>query len=101
MFQGIPTMKGPLPLPASITAGASMATSFLMPSHSSFSYSGGAQPCTVTLPPPYHKSGSIGYFGMEKFVSVPPPLDSLDSLSSFKRGWLSKRCPPPNRVDVS
>lgn len=80
-------MKGPLPLPTSITAGASMPSSFLMPSHSSFSYSGSAQPC-VTLPPPYHKSGSIGYFGMDKFVTVPQPLDSLDSLSitNFKRG---------------
>lgn len=78
-------MKGPLPLPTSITTGGSMPTSFLRPSHSSFSYSGGAQPCTVTLPPPYHKSG---YFGMDKFVGVPQPLDSLDSLSitSFKRG---------------
>ncbi|XP_011602431.1 zinc finger CCCH domain-containing protein 7A isoform X1 [Takifugu rubripes] len=85
---GIPTMKGPLPLPTSITAGGSMPSSFLMPSHSSFSYSGSAQPC-VTLPPPYHKSGSIGYFGMDKFVTVPQPLDSLDSLSitNFKRDY--------------
>lgn len=87
-------MKGPLPLPTSITAGGSMPSSFLMPSHHSFSYSGSAQPCTVTLPPPYHKSGSIGYFGMDKFVTVPQPLDSLDSLSitKFKRGSLQTRC---------
>lgn len=94
-------MKGPLPLPTSITAG-SMPSSFLMPSHSSFSYSGSAQPCTVTLPPPYHKSGSIGYFGMDKFVTSPQPLDSLDSLpmTNFKRGSLSNRCRlHPNKVD--
>lgn len=84
-------MKGPLPLPTSITVGGSMPGSFLMPSHSSFSYSGSAQPYTVTLPPPYHKSGSIGYFGLDKFDTVSQPLDSL-SITKFKRGSLQSRC---------
>lgn len=39
------------------------------------------QHCTVTLPPLYHKSGSIGYFGMDKFAPLSHPLDTLDSLS--------------------
>lgn len=67
-----------------------MPSSFLMPSHiSSFSYSSNSdQQCTVTLPPVYHKSGSIGCFVMDKFDTLPQSLDSLDSLSitDFERG---------------
>lgn len=64
-----------------------MPASFLMPSHISSFLDSGAQQCTVTLPPLYHKSGSIGYFGMD---TLPHPLDSLDSLSmtDFERGSL-------------
>ncbi|XP_042360691.1 zinc finger CCCH domain-containing protein 7A isoform X1 [Plectropomus leopardus] len=77
----IPTVKGPLPLPTSIASGSSLSSPFLMPSHiSPFPYSS-AQQCTVTLPPLYHKSGSSAYFGMDTFDALPPPLDSLDSLS--------------------
>lgn len=94
-------MKGPLPLPTSITSGGSMPSSFLMPSHSSFSYSGSAQPCTVTLPPLYHKSGSIGYFVMD---TLPQPLDSLDSLAvtDFERGSPgNRRSLDPNKLYLS
>lgn len=50
----------------------------------------GTQQYTVTLPPLYHKSGSSSYFGMDTFDSLPPPLDSLDSLTitDFKSGVL-------------
>uniref|UniRef100_A0A3Q0RB27 Zinc finger CCCH-type containing 7A n=1 Tax=Amphilophus citrinellus TaxID=61819 RepID=A0A3Q0RB27_AMPCI len=84
----IPTVKGPLPLPASIASGNSMSSPFLMPSHISPFLQSGSQQCTVTLPPLYHKSGSSAYFGMDTFDSIPPPLDSLDSLtiSDYKPG---------------
>uniref|UniRef100_A0A4W6BX79 Zinc finger CCCH-type containing 7A n=1 Tax=Lates calcarifer TaxID=8187 RepID=A0A4W6BX79_LATCA len=84
----IPTVKGPLPLPTSIASGSSMSSAFLMPSHINPFLHSGAQPCTVTLPPLYHKSGSSTYFGMDTFDPLPPPLDSLDSLSmtDFKTG---------------
>lgn len=88
--QIIPTMKGPLPLPTSISSGGSMSSPFLMPSHiNPFLHSGGQQ-CTVTLPPLYHKSGSSAYFRMDTFDALPPPLDSLDSLSinDYKTGAL-------------
>ncbi|CAG12227.1 unnamed protein product, partial [Tetraodon nigroviridis] len=78
---GIPTVKGPLPLPASIASGGSMSGSFLMPPPIGPFLHSGLQHCTVTLPPLYHKSGSIGYFGMDKFNTLPHPLDTLDSLS--------------------
>ncbi|XP_071373965.1 zinc finger CCCH domain-containing protein 7A isoform X1 [Centroberyx affinis] len=77
---GIPTVKGPLPLPTSIASGSSMPSPFLMPSHIN-PFLHGAQQCTVNLPPLYHKSGSSVYFGMETLDSLPSPLDSLDSLS--------------------
>ncbi|XP_008284502.1 zinc finger CCCH domain-containing protein 7A isoform X2 [Stegastes partitus] len=78
---GIPTVKGPLPLPTSIASGNSMSSPFLMPPHiNPFLHSGGQQ-CTVTLPPLYHQSGSSTYFGMDTFDSLAPPLDSLDSLN--------------------
>uniref|UniRef100_A0AAQ5ZF32 C3H1-type domain-containing protein n=1 Tax=Amphiprion ocellaris TaxID=80972 RepID=A0AAQ5ZF32_AMPOC len=88
--QGIPTVKGPLPLPTSIASGNSMPSPFLMPSHINPFLHSGAQQCTVTLPPLYHKSGSSAYFGMDTFDSLAPPLDSLDSLtiSDFKTGAL-------------
>lgn len=88
MFQGLPTVKGHLPLPTSIALGGSMPSSFLSPI-GPFLHSG-LQHCTVTLPPLYHKSGSIGYFNMDKFDSISHPLDSLDSLSiaDFDRGSL-------------
>ncbi|XP_068193015.1 zinc finger CCCH domain-containing protein 7A isoform X2 [Antennarius striatus] len=73
---GIPTMKGPLPLPTSIASGSPMSSSFLMP----FLHSG-VQQCTVTLPPLYHKSGSSSYFGMDTFDALSSTIDSLDSLS--------------------
>uniref|UniRef100_A0AAQ5Y3J4 C3H1-type domain-containing protein n=1 Tax=Amphiprion ocellaris TaxID=80972 RepID=A0AAQ5Y3J4_AMPOC len=86
---GIPTVKGPLPLPTSIASGNSMPSPFLMPSHINPFLHSGAQQCTVTLPPLYHKSGSSAYFGMDTFDSLAPPLDSLDSLtiSDFKTGF--------------
>lgn len=82
-------VKGPLPLPASIASGGSMPSSFLMPSNISPFPHSGLQQCTVTLPPLYHKSGSIGYFGMDKYDTL-PHLDALDSLSitDFDRGSL-------------
>lgn len=88
--QVIPTMKGPLPLPTSIASGSSMSSPFLMPSHISPFLHGGAQQCTVTLPALYHQSGSSAYFSMDSFNSLPPALDSLDSLSitDFKTGRL-------------
>lgn len=91
LFQGIPTVKGPLPLPTSIASGGSMPSSFRMPSSISPFVHSGLQQCTVTLPPLYHKSGSISYFGMDKFDTLPQRLDTLDSLSmtDFDRGSLS------------
>ncbi|XP_029363549.1 zinc finger CCCH domain-containing protein 7A isoform X2 [Echeneis naucrates] len=77
----IPTVKGPLPLPTSIASGSSMSSPFLMPSPINAFLHGGAQQCTVNLPALYHKSGSSTYFGMDTFDALPPPLDSLDSLS--------------------
>ncbi|XP_058509725.1 zinc finger CCCH domain-containing protein 7A isoform X1 [Solea solea] len=77
----IPTVKGPLPLPTSIASGSSMSSPFLMPSHISPYHHISTQQCTVNLPPLYHKSGSSTYFGMDTFDSLPPPLDSLDSLT--------------------
>lgn len=84
--QAIPTVKGPLPLPTSIASGSPMSSSFFMP----FLHSG-AQQCTVTLPALYHKSGSSAYFGMDTFDSLPPTMDSLDTLgiSDFKQGTVS------------
>uniref|UniRef100_A0AAX7UXJ4 C3H1-type domain-containing protein n=1 Tax=Astatotilapia calliptera TaxID=8154 RepID=A0AAX7UXJ4_ASTCA len=86
----IPTVKGPLPLPASIASGSSMSSPFLMPSHINPFLPSGPHQCTVTLPPLYHKSGSSAYFGMDTFDPISPPLDSLDSLSisDFKPGML-------------
>ncbi|XP_054463595.1 zinc finger CCCH domain-containing protein 7A isoform X2 [Anoplopoma fimbria] len=77
----IPMMKGPLPLPTSISSGSPMSSPFLMPSHIHPFLHSSAQQCTVTLPPLYHKSGSSTYFGMDTFDALPPPMDSLDSLS--------------------
>ncbi|XP_070704241.1 zinc finger CCCH domain-containing protein 7A isoform X2 [Pempheris klunzingeri] len=77
----IPTVKGPLPLPTSIASGSSMSSPFLMPSHINPFLHSSNQHCTVNLPPLYHKSGSSAYFGMDTFDPLPPPLDSLDSLS--------------------
>lgn len=85
-------MKGPLPLPTSIASGSPLSNPFLMPSHINPFLHGGAQLCTVTLPPLYHKSGSSAYFGMDSFDPLPPALDSLDSLNigDYKNGTL--RC---------
>ncbi|XP_012713476.2 zinc finger CCCH domain-containing protein 7A isoform X1 [Fundulus heteroclitus] len=77
----IPTMKGPLPLPTSISSGSSLSGPFLMPSDINPFLHSGSQQCTVTLPPLYNKSGSSNLFGMDTFHSMPSPLDSLDSLS--------------------
>lgn len=87
-LQVIPTVKGPLPLPTSIASGSSMSSPFLMPSHISPYLHSSTQQCTVNLPPLYHKSGSSTYFGMDTFDPLPPPLDSLDSLtiSDYKTG---------------
>ncbi|PWA17856.1 hypothetical protein CCH79_00008215 [Gambusia affinis] len=78
---GIPTVKGPLPLPTSISSGSSLSNPFLMPSNISPYLHTSSQQCTVTLPPLYNKSGSSTLFGMDTFHSLPSPLDSLDSLS--------------------
>ncbi|XP_047214051.1 zinc finger CCCH domain-containing protein 7A-like isoform X3 [Girardinichthys multiradiatus] len=78
---GIPTMKGPLPLPTSISSSSSLSSPFLMPSDINPYLHSGSQQCTVTLPPLYNKSGSSTLFGMDSFHSLPSPLDSLDSLS--------------------
>uniref|UniRef100_A0A3P9NR89 Zinc finger CCCH-type containing 7A n=1 Tax=Poecilia reticulata TaxID=8081 RepID=A0A3P9NR89_POERE len=78
---GIPTVKGPLPLPTSISSGSSLSNPFLMPSDISPYLHNSSQQCTVTLPPLYNKSGSSALFGMDTFHSLPSPLDSLDSLS--------------------
>uniref|UniRef100_A0A672YWG5 C3H1-type domain-containing protein n=1 Tax=Sphaeramia orbicularis TaxID=375764 RepID=A0A672YWG5_9TELE len=85
---GIPTVKGPLPLPTSLSSGSSMSSPFLMPSHISPFLHSSTQQCTVNLPPLYHKSGSSAYFGMDTFDTLTQPLDSLDSLSisDFKAG---------------
>ncbi|XP_030591797.1 zinc finger CCCH domain-containing protein 7A isoform X3 [Archocentrus centrarchus] len=91
----IPTVKGPLPLPASIASGNSMSSPFLMPSHISPFLQSGSQQCTVTLPPLYHKSGSSAYFGMDTFDSIPPPLDSLDSLTISDYKPVSDYAPSP------
>ncbi|MCI4392226.1 hypothetical protein PGIGA_G00143660 [Pangasianodon gigas] len=74
----IPTVTGPLPLTSSIGTPCSMAAP-LQP-HSFMSHTMlMAQPCTVTLPAPYHKPGASTYsFGLDSF---PSQLDSLDSLS--------------------
>uniref|UniRef100_A0A3B5MEY8 Zinc finger CCCH-type containing 7A n=1 Tax=Xiphophorus couchianus TaxID=32473 RepID=A0A3B5MEY8_9TELE len=87
---GIPTVKGPLPLPTSISSGSSLSNPFLMPSNISPYLHTGSQQCTVTLPPLYNKSGSSTLFGMDTFHSLPSPLDSLDSLSisDYKTGML-------------
>ncbi|XP_067088715.1 zinc finger CCCH domain-containing protein 7A [Osmerus mordax] len=75
---GIPTVKGPIPLPTSVASVHSMPSPFLMPSHISPFLHMGPQ-CTINLPLPYHKAGSSGYsLGLDSFAS---PLDSLDSLS--------------------
>lgn len=86
LLQVIPTVKGPLPLPTSIASGGSMSNSFLI---DPFLHSA-TQQYTVTLPALYHKSGSSSYFGMDTFDPLPPPLDSLDSLTitDFKSGVL-------------
>lgn len=85
-------VKGPLPLPAGLAPGVAVPGPFLMPPHMGPFLHGGLQQCTVTLPPLYHKSGSIGYFGMDKFgpLPLPHPLDTLDSLSitDYDRGSL-------------
>ncbi|KAM9843665.1 zinc finger CCCH domain-containing protein 7A isoform 1-T1 [Aulostomus maculatus] len=78
---GIPTMKGPLPLPTRIASGGSMSSPFPMPSHINPFLHSSAQHCTVNLPPLYHQSGSSTYFGMDTFDPLPPALDTLDSLS--------------------
>lgn len=77
----IPTVKGPLPLPTSISSSSSMPTPFLMPSNINPFMQSGVQQCTVTLPPLYHKSGTSSYFGLNAFDTLSQPLDSLDSLS--------------------
>ncbi|XP_053299534.1 zinc finger CCCH domain-containing protein 7A isoform X3 [Pleuronectes platessa] len=83
----IPTVKGPLPLPISIASGSSMSSPFLMQSH----INPFLQQCTVTLPPLYHKSGTSTYFDMDTFEALPPPLDSLDTLTmtDFKTDYVS------------
>ncbi|XP_016896035.1 zinc finger CCCH domain-containing protein 7A isoform X1 [Cynoglossus semilaevis] len=89
----IPTVKGPLPLPTSISSGSSMSSPFLMSSHINPFLHSGNQLCTVTLPPLYSKSGTSTYFGMDTFDAMSQPLDSLDSLSmnDYKSGFAS--CP--------
>lgn len=85
-------MKGPLPLPTSISSGSSMSSPFLMSSHINPFLHSGNQLCTVTLPPLYSKSGTSTYFGMDTFDAMSQPLDSLDSLSmnDYKSGITAK-----------
>ncbi|XP_028311266.1 zinc finger CCCH domain-containing protein 7A isoform X2 [Gouania willdenowi] len=87
---GIPTVKGPLPLP-NISSANSMSSPFLMPTHINPFLHNSAQSCTVTLPPLYHQSGSSTYFGMDTFDTLTPPLESLDGLtiSDYKTGYVS------------
>ncbi|XP_037545056.1 zinc finger CCCH domain-containing protein 7A [Nematolebias whitei] len=79
----IPTVKGPLPLPTSISSSSSISSPFMMPTREPVNpfLHLSSQQCTVTLPPLYNKSGSSTYFGMDTFDSLASPLDSLDSLS--------------------
>uniref|UniRef100_A0A1A8QWY5 Zinc finger CCCH-type containing 7A n=1 Tax=Nothobranchius rachovii TaxID=451742 RepID=A0A1A8QWY5_9TELE len=77
----IPTVKGPLPLPTSISSGSSLSNPFLLPPDINPFLHSSTQQYTVTLPPLYNKSGSSAYFGMDTFDSLSSPLDSLDSLS--------------------
>ncbi|XP_033827330.1 zinc finger CCCH domain-containing protein 7A [Periophthalmus magnuspinnatus] len=82
---GILTVKGPLPLPTSISSSSSLSSPFLMPSNINPFLPTSTQTCTVTLPPLYHQSGSL--FGLSSlstlstFDTLAQPLDSLDSLS--------------------
>uniref|UniRef100_A0A8C6K540 Zinc finger CCCH-type containing 7A n=1 Tax=Nothobranchius furzeri TaxID=105023 RepID=A0A8C6K540_NOTFU len=84
----IPTVKGPLPLPTSISSGSSLSNPFLLPPDINPFLHSSTQQYTVTLPPLYNKSGSSTYFGMDTFDSLSSPLDSLDSLSisDYKSG---------------
>uniref|UniRef100_A0A8C6K5G0 Zinc finger CCCH-type containing 7A n=1 Tax=Nothobranchius furzeri TaxID=105023 RepID=A0A8C6K5G0_NOTFU len=86
----IPTVKGPLPLPTSISSGSSLSNPFLLPPDINPFLHSSTQQYTVTLPPLYNKSGSSTYFGMDTFDSLSSPLDSLDSLSisDYKSGAL-------------
>ncbi|XP_077414351.1 zinc finger CCCH domain-containing protein 7A isoform X2 [Vanacampus margaritifer] len=77
---GIPTMKGPLPLPPTMPSASSMSSPFLMPSHIN-PFLSSTQQCTVNLPPLYHQLGHNAYFGMDTFNTLSQPLDTLDSLS--------------------
>ncbi|KAK7940532.1 hypothetical protein WMY93_003858 [Mugilogobius chulae] len=77
---GIPVVKGPLPLPTSISSSSSCP--FLMPSNINPFLPTSTQTCTVTLPPLYHQSGSLfGLSSLSTFDTLAQPLDSLDSLS--------------------
>lgn len=79
---GIPTVKGPLPLPTSISSSSSLSSSFLMPSNINPFLSSSSQTCTVTLPPLYHQAGSLfGLSSLSTFDTLSQPLDSLDNLS--------------------
>ncbi|KAM9391853.1 zinc finger CCCH domain-containing protein 7A isoform 2-T2 [Pholidichthys leucotaenia] len=89
----IPTVKGPLPLPASIAPGSSMSSPFLMPPHISPFLPSSSQQCTVTLPPLYNKSGSSAYF--TTFDPLPPPIDSLETLSISNYKPVSEYAPGP------
>ena len=84
-------MKGPIPLPTSIASGNSMPSAFYMPSHMN-QFLNMSQPCTVNLPPPYHKSGTSVYLGADTLDSFSSPMDSLDRLSitEYPRGKLMK-----------
>ncbi|KAM8825075.1 zinc finger CCCH domain-containing protein 7A [Synchiropus picturatus] len=77
----IPTVKGPLPLPTSISSNSSLSSPFLMPSHISPFLHNSSPQCTVNLPPLYHQPGSSQYFGLDTFDTLPANMDSLDSLS--------------------
>lgn len=79
-----------------------MSGSFLMPPPIGPFLHSGLQHCTVTLPPLYHKSGSIGYFGMDKFNTLPHPLDTLDSLSiGSLQNWCAVKPETPIFVLIS
>ncbi|KAL2100770.1 hypothetical protein ACEWY4_002531 [Coilia grayii] len=74
----IPTVDGPLPLPTRMPPVGPLSGPLFMPPHIPHPFLAPlAQPCTITLPPPYHKPNHYS-MGLDPFPSA---LDSLDCLS--------------------
>ncbi|XP_020787737.1 zinc finger CCCH domain-containing protein 7A isoform X1 [Boleophthalmus pectinirostris] len=78
---GILSVKGPLPLPTSISSSNSISSPFLMPSNINPFLPTSTQTCTVNLPPLYHQSSIFGLPTLPTFETLAPSLDSLDTLS--------------------